>query len=421
MAHLKKLLPHKLTFLLLTSLFLTVSSSCRNNINNVKEIFRDLPIETIDVDFSIKKPIALSTVFDTVEFIPLETTKNSFFAEITSMETTKDYFIIYDQSSNSILFFFKNGKFSSKISNYGLTTTKSYKKIKSFTIDRTSSQIIINDSNQNKMIFYDFKGNKIKEIMNPFYYRTFYSSGNSNIIYYRSNYYTDNEALTDPKSKFSNLFFTKNLTDIKKALFPYDPKKINDLDLYSVRKNFYTSDYQNCILAFPYTYDAYNLDSGNVKSIYRFMLPEENKLPEDFMTNDEYMNKRISYVSNKANDKKIYSLTNLFTVNDKCVTFCTYSFGMTPRSFFYNKRTKEVVNFENIFMDKTAYFLPVTSNEILGSDNSCLYTDISAESLFTHALQDDVNSAIKHNKTLNNFITSSTNQSNPIIIKLHVK
>lgn len=58
-------------------------------------------------------------LFDNATYIPLETTRQNTFGEISRMEVTKDYFIISDEQLNAIVFFFKNGKFSQLQANSG--------------------------------------------------------------------------------------------------------------------------------------------------------------------------------------------------------------------------------------------------------------------------------------------------------------
>lgn len=56
-----------------------------------------------------------SEIFESIKYIPLQTTKESLFGKIGQLEITDQYFIILDQSTNSILFFNKDGTYHHKI------------------------------------------------------------------------------------------------------------------------------------------------------------------------------------------------------------------------------------------------------------------------------------------------------------------
>ncbi|WP_449438730.1 6-bladed beta-propeller [Pedobacter steynii] len=56
-----------------------------------------------------------SEIFESVTYIPLETTKESTFGIIEHLEVTDDRFVILDKNTNCILLFKKDGKFVGKI------------------------------------------------------------------------------------------------------------------------------------------------------------------------------------------------------------------------------------------------------------------------------------------------------------------
>lgn len=86
-------------------------------------------------------------IFDSVQFIPLETSKESLFGSIDQLEMTDSLFIILDVRGHSILLFFRTGKFYKRIATGGID-----KYFYWFTLDNTKVRII------SSMIFADQKG-----------------------------------------------------------------------------------------------------------------------------------------------------------------------------------------------------------------------------------------------------------------------
>ena len=70
---------------------------------------------TLRIDPASSRGAAASQLFDEVQFIPLETTKESMFGSISQLHLTDDSFVIWDYDTKSILIFTKEGKYRAKI------------------------------------------------------------------------------------------------------------------------------------------------------------------------------------------------------------------------------------------------------------------------------------------------------------------
>jgi hypothetical protein len=99
-----------------------------------------------------------SDFFTEVNYVPLETTKESLFGSIARLEVTDDYYIILDNNTHSVLIFTKAGKFHAKIKStegssssyiYGFSVNK-WAKLISFTRDYKA------------LIYYDYDGKQVK-------------------------------------------------------------------------------------------------------------------------------------------------------------------------------------------------------------------------------------------------------------------
>ena len=120
-------------------------------------------------DFDDSKDI--SKIIKEIEFIQLETVKESQIGVIDLIKEYKDYYYILDRKISKSLFIFdNNGCFIKRISNAGkgpYEFTKPY----FFTIDKFSNQIIICATEEHKIIKYSLLGDFEEEItldMAPF-------------------------------------------------------------------------------------------------------------------------------------------------------------------------------------------------------------------------------------------------------------
>lgn len=120
----------------------------------------DIKVDPRDAISKKRTTDLLNSVF----YLPLETTDESMFAQITQLEITSKYFIIWDESTNSILFFLKDGRFKKKISNNDKSIDSSFKKINRFAINKAKNEIIISDDLSPKQFIYSIELAKTKWI-----------------------------------------------------------------------------------------------------------------------------------------------------------------------------------------------------------------------------------------------------------------
>src|SRR6187549_3838737 len=71
---------------------------------------------TLRIDPSTISSVPASLVLEEVNYIPLETTRESLFGAVSQLLITDKYFIIRDRDTHCILLFLKNGKYHCKIS-----------------------------------------------------------------------------------------------------------------------------------------------------------------------------------------------------------------------------------------------------------------------------------------------------------------
>src|SRR5690606_21767460 len=85
------------------------------NFNKAKSQFERI----VRIDPQSAKGGKVLDIFDSVSYIPLETTKESQFGEINQLIVTEENYIILDnRTTNCILIFTKDGKFKAKINKW---------------------------------------------------------------------------------------------------------------------------------------------------------------------------------------------------------------------------------------------------------------------------------------------------------------
>ncbi|MGF7081392.1 6-bladed beta-propeller [Mucilaginibacter sp. UYCu711] len=360
----------------------------------------------------------ISSIVETVTYLPLQTTPASLFGEISQLEATDKYYIIWDEISNSIVFFDKKGEYVTKITNTDKTVETPYKKIDHFAVNESKNELIFNDRYSMLMYYYTLDGKFIKSIQKPSYIGNSYSSFKNYNAYYQS---YNHENLANLKIPANNLLLVDDSGKAKTYL-PYDTIAIkSQYGLYGIDRNFFNN--QNGVIYFlnNYDYNIYTIDSfGRVTVKYRFVMPAVNTFPDDFMTNKNYDDKRKAYTD--ADNRVIYTLTDFFQ-RENVLVFRFWGHGRNQLSVF-NLQTQSLVSLTEMSADKMTFDLPFISKPLVSVDrnNQFIFAN-SAASLFaakTKLLQKNKNWLASLPEALSTFFKSNS-QQNPVLTFIKFK
>ncbi len=347
--------------------------------------------------------------FSKIEYLPLQTTRESAFGEISQLESSSQYYIIWDEKSNSILFFDKSGSFVRKITNTDPSLKIPFKKIDHFTISEKKDELMFNDSHSKYLFYYNLKGEFKKVEEKPFHLGTFYTSQDHFNAYFEGYDYMYLDALKVPAN---NLLVEKPNSKLE-FYIPFDTAALDYTDLFSVDQAFYNN--QNGITNFSatYNYNIYAIDStGKVWNSFNFVMPAINTVPDDFLTNIAYKGKRMKYTT--VNSEVIYAVTDFYQIADKIV-FRLYG-RSTNKILTYNINDGNLYSISDVNPDKTTYQLPVFAKRIYAVDRQMrLISAVSASVLFDLKAKMD---AKKWTKTLPAHLKkffSSDVQQNPVL------
>lgn len=130
---------------------LVLFSSCGKK---ERRIFKATPMLISINNDELEREINFQDIIENIDFIPLETTPESYIGQVGKITFFKSNMIIWDMQSRSILIFDKNGKFLNKISRVG-SGPYEYIDINDFCVHPKTGEISI-ATNTNKILNFSF-------------------------------------------------------------------------------------------------------------------------------------------------------------------------------------------------------------------------------------------------------------------------
>jgi len=405
-------------------LFCSVASAQTGKIDSSEMV-------TLRIDPQTARGAAVSQVFSEVEFIPLETTKESLFGNIHQLKIVDDNYVIFDYDTKAILIFSKDGKFKSKINASNIQPEKNDKnktEFNSFTVEKENNINYIVVFAHPRAFYFDLTGKQIKKVMIKDYYkqntsRDFKIANNSTSIR------PDFKVKKGKDSTFYELGIINKTDSV--GYFPYNIKRYETDEFWGSGERFYKYGVENEMFYLNYySYNIYKASPSKLSLAYHIIFPAANSLPNDFTTNPVYVKKRGEYFRN--NPKIFYGLSNTYLVgNNLYLKMHNYGWdtGM-KKALIYNLKTSELTSVQDLEPDSLSFFLPVTdasgnfydfiNNGFHMYENGYFYTNYSSLAMFTFKEQSE-GKTTKYPPSLETYFKTQNKKSNPIIIKLKPK
>jgi hypothetical protein len=384
-------------------------------------------MRTLRIDPESARGAAVSQVFDEVQFVPLETTKESLFGSISQLEVTDKYYIIYDYDTKSILIFSKDGKYKNKISASKIEKDPSDKNAQNFygfALIKENDEPVIQVYLGRSYLYFNLEGTMLRKVPSK------------DVPYGNARKFTDGTKVergyTDKKDKDSTNYEVALLKADQEVAkyFPYN-KDRNKMDqFYGSGENLTDSGVPNEFFYITfYEYNIYKLSQKNLALNYRIIFPAANSLPADFKTNPLYVNKRQEFFS--KNTAVIFSISNAYEIGDN-LYFKTGSWSWSKdkkNALIYNLKSGALTSITNVEPDSLSSFLPVTDaghfydfqnrgfHKFVGG---YFYTSYSSLAMFAFKEQNESKNRT-YNDVLTNYFKTSDKKSNPIIIQLKPK
>lgn len=370
------------------------------------------------IDPSSAKGAPVSKVFQEVNFIPLETTKESLFGTITKLAVSKNYYVIYDRDSEMILVFQKDGKFYSKIELSKLIKAENISKARfqKFELSEDIDKPILITTN-NFSYEFNFDGQQLhkKKLISKDF---------------NDQYKIDKDvtARINFLSKSDNRYYELALTKgeiITHKFFPFndDWQSLGPVPGVN-RSSFYqNSESKNPFYVRVLDYSIYSLSTNGISKIYSFLFPAINSIPKDFSSSSKYKGKRMDYFFN--NKFKIFGLGYTYQLGDN-LFFKIATIGRLNgnNSFVYSLKSGKLIAINRLLPDLRSSFLPITDdgigsefedNNFHTSDGVYLYTHISSLTMFK--MKDLNRKRLSASTALKEYFKNSSIRSNPVIIQ----
>lgn len=382
-------------------------------------------IVTLRIDPQSARGAAVSQLFDEVKFVPLETTKESLFGNISQLKVVNNNYIIFDYDTRSVLLFNSEGKFITKIDAARLQTDKGDKeKAQSYgfmTVNEQGTAYIVIFTNNNAQYF-NFEGKFIKKTKN-FNYDDRINIANGNVLV--------KQYKSIKKGNDSTFYQLNVINKLKKdtvGYFSYDQKmweKDNwfgdgGISQYSPNEAFYSTFYD---------YNLYKITPDKVSLAYKFILPAINTLPKDFLTNPEYVKKRFEFF--EKNKKIIHGLGNTYLLGENLyIRFLNIFWDKDQKkSIIYNLKTNELISFQDLEPDSLSSFLPITDSGFgydfenrgfLAFGDGKFYTSYSSLAMFAFK-ERSAGKTVKYPPLLENYFKTGDRKSNPVLVVIKPK
>lgn len=372
------------------------------------------PPQKIRIDPAQASGGPISTFFEEVKYIPLETTKQSLFGQISQLCVTGNYFIILDYDTNSILFFTKEGKFHCRIGMGNIGKDVSPIGVNYFVVNPEQKEISFK-INESQRWVYNFDGRKLREetgIMPGKYYHL--PEGKTVFSYYN--------VRNNPADSAYELSWVKEGNTYQKGM-PYAIKNtvLENSDRINKTTPPFNESGNDSIIYYtrPYDYTVYRLSADSITRPYTFVFPLDVSVPRDFLTSMAYYGKRIDFL--RQHPKIIRGLACFFELNG-LLFFGLEQFDWNPdNTFIYDTRTSSLFSLNHIDVDSSNYFLPLRpSIGFLSTDGMHLYTTASSLEMFA-ARDAAAKKKIKYSQELADYFTRGKESNNPVIVQLKPK
>ncbi|TCD00921.1 6-bladed beta-propeller [Pedobacter psychroterrae] len=392
---------------------------------------RVIPIDTsmvveLRIDPANSYGGSASEVFESAEYIPLETTRESIFGSIDQMEVTDQYFIILDKNTNSILLFTKEGKYHAKVAGGSINANRE-NAIYSFNVNKWKKEIVYYKGSRtgSKYIIYDFNGKKLKE--EPFDYK-------------KDPYLSDYEFI-GPDEVVSSLgynidtsrvkarYLVEYVKDFKKkyaAAYPYDVQEYKYAeDNYPSYPTFTNAGNDTSFLyTKPGEYNIYKVTPNTVRQLFKILLPMFSSLPAGYVRDSAFRDNRRKFIENNKNI--IYMLNHCYLLEDNLV-FKAHTWNGNDRqsNLLYNLKSGMLFSYDNILTDDKTFFLPIHEavrvvRGFLASDGKQVYCQFSSVEMF-RAWEQNKDKKPVYNEVLKHYFSKGSDRDNPVLLRIKFK
>jgi len=375
----------------------------------------------------------VSEYFDMVDYIPLETTKESLFGSIQDLVVTDSSFVIFDADTESLLFFGLDGRFIRKAKIPDRTTPN-------LLYDNFKKKVVVSLYDRNtatyKRKYFSLNGlaaneekTKIKNDNVAYMYPL-----STDVFALGGGCYIRNNKLTPDDTTTSLLYIYKN-DSLHKSFFPFNPRENLGFCalLYGYPSVTAIPGTEAAYVSIPGKYDIYKISADSTQKLFELAFPVERTYPQDLLkSKDRRLVDSVARL-NIDGTKIIRGLNNIFVIGDLLLfklnlkSYLGYqsSDDKYQNNFIYNIKTKRLSSIERINPDSGSHYLPIAgypwfSLSGLKYGNGFFFSSLSSLQMF-QAFQANRAKKIKYPTKLNQYFAGQSRKSNPVIVRMKLK
>ncbi|MEC3878157.1 6-bladed beta-propeller [Parapedobacter sp. 10938] len=381
-------------------------------------------IRTLRIDPTTASGGNMSQVFDEINFIPLETTKESVFGDIGQLEVTESLFIVFDHDTKCILLFDRKGKYKTKIDvgkviggrlspeDIDVYGFELYKKSSDYMIEiRTASNVYVFDTNAKQIDHYNRNSNAHISTQEYIF------KDSVKLVSYYQNKKSEDKALY-------GYALLKN-TQVLGKYFEIDTGKYSKTGDFAVGgPSFIETDNPEVLHAVRYyDYNIYQITSKGISIAYTLVFPSTNTIPYDFNRNKKYLGKKLDYFF--KNPENIFGIGYTYQIGKYLYVKCGSLSANIRRngSFVYDLENDYLISLNRLDPDSLSHHLPVIGrwdNDFKKYDGQYLYASLSSLELFSYHEQVRMK-GYNYPAAMQNYFKNGDKKDNPVIIQLKPK
>jgi hypothetical protein len=382
--------------------------------------------QTLRIDPRYARGGNASQFFDSVTYIPLETTKESLFGDIQHLQVSRHYFAFYDYDTKCIFIFDKQGKFHGKI---GLSALRKnyvpgqlFSGLENFTLDKFSENVFIvyddggSIDGMKELAVFNADGRliqskKLSSIFNNL--KTSFCFVDSNKTVFASE-----------KEDTGSKYYFHIVKDFNSIVAGIVPKKQNDpmTKSWSNTYKLQPSSATSSIWSRLYDHTVYSINNVGLPNAYSVVLPQSLSLDSSFykdssiisnvQNTDQYLHQhrdKVSYLTG------LYEFKNLFFF-----CFLKYNISAYRDSYFYSLKTKNLYSAYAITPDSLCFFLRIFNGSLTGADEDHIYCSVSSLQMF-QAYEATKDKHPNYPPALQEYFKTQNSKGNPVIVQLKPK
>lgn len=369
--------------------------------------------------------------FEEVNYIPLQTTKESLFGSITTLVITDSSYVISDFDTRSVLFFKKDGSYITKVK----VKKDEYPNV-SFEASTKRVIVTVYQSNGEKEIiqYYSLTGLKLNDqvkIGSNEKTKGMHSLGENYYLKTEDCYYA---AGSKPKDSVSYaLSIYKNET-LYKSFLPINAAQTPCKCALGFWPSISASSQDTVVYAStPFDNSIYRVTKDTVQKIYTIVFPFNRMLGKDLLETTDA--KRIDSLRDNIYKAQniISGVSNIYFKNDLML------FKIDQRAYFwtqgtedtkqynliYNLKTSRLVSLERITPDEKSSVLPLIGGNYMSTrgltyDDGYFYSNVPSLKMFA-SKENTKDKNPRYSPAMEKYFKKEDRKSNPVIVQMKLK